>query len=307
MPYNGDERPPLPVRQPGESLQRRRGNPDSLVTVRTLHQVEPPSRRGAHDVLTTLTFLGTDTMVPLNVHADGAVCSTPSCLNGERLARRKAEEGKPAYPWVPKVSDEVDLPPTVRALMARQAALKGRSDLVEAFTTEVIGLRRGSRWQEAASTALLGNDWLAPLDHGHKLDERALVHLRAEILTVHRQLTPIWRRRTRHGRVLLLDTPLNDDITVQDLVADKPDASSSAVFDATPEDARLAALIRALLPAERAVALAWAHPAVRTWSDAAQEAGADDPTVVGEQVRRKVRRLVAERQRRDSLRSRGSA
>ncbi|MFE4018502.1 hypothetical protein ACFXPZ_13925 [Streptomyces sp. NPDC059101] len=257
--------------------------------------------------MTTLTFLGTDKMVPLNVHADGAVCSIPSCLGDNLSAHPKGEEAKPAHPWVSKAGDEVDLPPTVRALMARQAALMGRSDLVEAFTTEVIGLRRGSRWQEAASTALLGNDWLAPLDHGQKLDESALVHLRAEILTVHSQLTPVWRRRTRHGRVLLLNTPLSDGITVQDLVADKPNAPSPAVFDATPEDARLAALIRALLPAEREVALAWVHPGVRTWSDAAQKAGADDPVVVGERVRRKVRRLVAERRRRDDLRGRGSA
>ncbi|ANZ20852.1 hypothetical protein SNOUR_38120 [Streptomyces noursei ATCC 11455] len=293
------ERPPLPVRLPGQALRRRaKAAPGSLVTVRALHRVEPAPRRGDHDVLSTLTFLGPDEMVPLNVHADGSVCAVPSCLNKRLPTFLTVAELEAAHP--------AELPLVVRALEARRAALVGRSDLVEAFATDVIGLRRGTRWQEAASTALLGNDWLEPLDHGKQLDGAALARLRAEILALHRQLTPVWRRRTRHGRVLLLNTPVSEGITVQDLVAEKPDTTPTPL-DVTPENARLAALIRRLLPAERAVALAWAHPGVRTWADAAQEAGADDPTVVGERVRRKVRRLVAERQRRDDLRGRGSA
>jgi hypothetical protein len=193
----------------------------------------------------------------------------------------------------------VDLSPAVQALEARQAALAGRGDLVESFATDALGLWRGARWKEAVSTALLG-EWVGPLQEGRRLDGAAVAALRADAHAVHRQLTPVWRRRTRKGRVLLLDAPVGDGLTLHDLVAAAVDAVAEPVT-VEADNARLAALVRALLPAERDVALAWAEPGVSTWAQAAECAGAADPDVFGERVRRKVRRLAAERERRLGL------
>jgi hypothetical protein len=175
------------------------------------------------------------------------------------------------------------------ALGARQAAAQGRGQAVEAFAAKVIG-RRGARWEEAVSTALLGS-WADPLRNGGRLDAEALKHLKTEAERLHRQLMPLWRRRTSGSRLLLLDTPLGDGLSLYDLVTGYPD-TQSLVFESAPENARLAAVLRELGPDERAVALAWGHRGVATWADAALFAGIDDPVLFGEQVRRKVRRIA---------------
>lgn len=176
------------------------------------------------------------------------------------------------------------------ALRARQAALEGREQLVDRFALEVIG-RRGARWREAVSTALLG-EWTAPLTREGRLGPDGITSLRREAEVLHRQLMPLWRRRARGSRVLLLDMPLGDGLSLYDLLADRtpghmePDGSGT-------DDARLAAVLRGLLPDERAVALAWTQPGVATWTEAALHAGAADPVATGERIRRKLKRLAA--------------
>ncbi len=184
---------------------------------------------------------------------------------------------------------------TAGALSARSAAIFGNDLVIDAFTTRFIG-RRGLRWREAVSTALLG-DWAAPLDRVGSLGPEAFARLKAEAEQIHRQLLPLWRRRTRGSRLLLLDTPFGDGLSLYDLLAGCPDPQPSAL-DSTPDDARLAAVLHALRPQEREVVFARAQPGVATWAEAAWLAGATDPTAVGERVRRKVRRLAAEQQRR---------
>ncbi|MEU2281715.1 hypothetical protein ABZ614_07095 [Streptomyces sp. NPDC013178] len=58
-------------------------------------------------------------------------------------------------------------------------------------------------------------------------------------------------------------------------------------------DPRLTEILEALSPAERAVTLALATPGVTTWAEAAVAAGAAQPKIQGERVRRKVKRLAA--------------
>ncbi|GGX18413.1 hypothetical protein [Streptomyces lomondensis] len=176
------------------------------------------------------------------------------------------------------------------ALRARQAALEGGEHLVDRFTLEVLG-RRGARWREAVSTALLG-DWAAPLNGQGRLGLDALAGLRREAEALHRQLMPLWRRRTLGHRWLLLDTPLGDGLTLYDLVADRaPHRGDPA--GCGPDDAGLAAVLSALHPDERAVAMARGQAGVMTWAEAALVAGATDPVAAGERVRRKLRRLAA--------------
>lgn len=285
--FKPQEKRALPVRQPGLTLRRRAAAPP-LVTVRVMHP-DP------NDGLATLFISGPDTVTapPVTVYRDGTVDTR------RPIFYLPYPTFEPPSELNPQIVDVVQQSSAVRALEARQAALVGHSDLVQAFATDVLGLARSSRWQEAVSTALLG-DWIQPLFTGQRLDDSAVAQLRADARTTHRHLVPLWRRRTRHGRVLLLDTPLDEGLTLHDLAFGITDAETP-LLEYEPEDLRLAALIRALLPAERVAVLAWADPNVRSWAEAARQAGVDDPATFGERVRRKCRRLAAEFARRRAL------
>ncbi|WP_328930584.1 hypothetical protein OG429_40285 (plasmid) [Streptomyces sp. NBC_00190] len=183
-------------------------------------------------------------------------------------------------------------PDVMEAVWAREAAVTGDSNAIDRFTARVLVLRQGGQWREAVSTALLG-DWALALDTPDGLPyTSAVADLRTEALVLHRQLTPLWRRRTGGSRVLLLDTPLGDGITLYDLIIGSPSTQELAL-GAEPDDARLRAVLNALSPEERKVALAWARPEVATWTEAAAAAAVAeaDSMALGERVRRKLKRL----------------
>lgn len=190
----------------------------------------------------------------------------------------------------------------IKALDARGDAAAGNDSAIDRFASRVLVLRQGGRWREAVSTALL-SDWIAPALDGRALDITAVQSIRAEAQDIHRQLTPIWRRRANRSRVLLLDTPLGNDVTLHDLIAES--SVAEAIMDGTFEtdNPRLISLLKALDSKEKAVVLAWTHRGVATWVDAAAVAGANDPQATGERVRRKIRRLVAEQDRRHAART----
>ncbi|WAZ26578.1 hypothetical protein STRCI_008172 [Streptomyces cinnabarinus] len=108
---------------------------------------------------------------------------------------------------------------------------------------------------------------------------------------------PVWRRRTRAGRVLSLDAGLGNGLSLHDLVAADLDLltrTADGVFD----DERLNTVLRGLAPAERAVVFAYAEGEGTTWAEAATTIGSNDPDALGERVRRKAKRLAAEQRRR---------
>lgn len=181
----------------------------------------------------------------------------------------------------------IPVPEVIQALSAREAALAGDGPTIGSFTSEVLG--RWSGWNEPVSTALLGN-WADPLyDQGH-LTAEALDKLRSEASVIHRQLTPVWRRKVNQSRLLLLDTPLGDGLTLYDLVCGQ--AAVDPGLEAGFEDSRLTEILKALSPAERAVTLALGARGVTTWAEAAMAAGAAEPERQGEKVRRKVKKLA---------------
>lgn len=169
---------------------------------------------------------------------------------------------------------------TARAIGARQAAVVGNEHAVESFATDVLGLWRGARWQEPVSTALLG-DWISPLHSEGRVGPDALDRLKAEVREIHRQLTPIWRRRVDGVRLWSLDFALGDGMTTYDMVASGPDPYE-VLAGALPTDRRIAAVLAELTPVERAVAMAWADPQVSSWTEAASIIVAlEEPLIAG--------------------------
>ncbi|GGT44386.1 hypothetical protein [Streptomyces chromofuscus] len=186
-------------------------------------------------------------------------------------------------------------PELVQALLIRGSA-HWPGETIDVFGARVLTVPRSSRWREAVSGALDG-EWCSSLVQSGYLPSTALGALREEARALHRQLVPLWRRRTRHGRVLSLDADLGDGLSLHDLVAADVDLLSrttGGVF----EDERLNRILRALDPAERAVVFAYAEGEGTTWTEAATAAGALDPEALGERVRRKAKRLAAEQNRR---------
>ncbi|MFF1278136.1 hypothetical protein ACFVZC_32890 [Streptomyces marokkonensis] len=182
---------------------------------------------------------------------------------------------------------EIPVPEVIQALSAREAALADDGPTIHSFTSKV--LKRWSGWNEPVSTALLGN-WADPLyDQGH-LTPEALDKLKSEASVIHRQLTPVWRRKVNRSRLLLLDTPLGDGLTLYDLVCGQ--AAVDPGFETGFEDSRLIEILKVLSPAERAVTLALGARGVTTWAEAAMAAGAAEPERQGAKVHRKVKRLA---------------
>ncbi|MEV0604526.1 hypothetical protein AB0I82_35240 [Streptomyces sp. NPDC050315] len=180
-----------------------------------------------------------------------------------------------------------------KAFVARDAVLRGDETVVDQFASRVLTLPTGPRWREAISTALLGT-WERGTLRRSLCAFGSVAAVREEARLIHRQLTPLWRRRTRHGRVLLLDMPIGDDgMTLYDLAV-----GSSAVDDLVhgvlPENPRVAAVLAQLRPEEQVVALALAHRLASGWTEAAALTGAADPVALGERVRRKLQRRGAQ-------------
>ncbi|WP_405594069.1 hypothetical protein OG741_00925 [Streptomyces sp. NBC_01410] len=168
--------------------------------------------------------------------------------------------------------------------------------IVDSLAAKTLVVPRSERWREAVSTALLG-DWSASLWTDNHLPSTAVGTLKAEARLVHRQLVPVWRRRTRHGRVLSLDAALGNGLSLYDLVATDVDLlarTAGGVF----EDERLNAVLRGLDPAERLVVFAYAEGEGSTWTEAAAATGATDPAAFGKRVLRKAKRQADEQCRR---------
>ncbi|MFJ9022403.1 hypothetical protein ACIRPU_20910 [Streptomyces sp. NPDC102259] len=183
-----------------------------------------------------------------------------------------------------------------RAVEARNEAALGNTELIEKFMAVDLGLWRGARWQEPVTTALLG-DWASTLYTHGTIRRGALAQLMREVREVHRQLTPLWRRRCAGERLLSLDVPiLENGLTLADLVAGGPDPAD-ILTGTLPDNPRVLAVLEQMSPIERAVALAWSRPGTSSWTEAATTVLArtsqaqDDAEALGERVRRKLKRL----------------
>ncbi|MFF0385398.1 hypothetical protein [Streptomyces sp. NPDC004286] len=203
---------------------------------------------------------------------------------------------KPSSPEARAEAREARL--AARAVEARNEAALGNTELIEKFMAVDLGLWRGARWQEPVTTALLG-DWASTLYTHGTIRRGALSRLMREVREIHRQLTPLWRRRCAGERLLSLDVPvLENGLTLADLVAGGPDPAD-ILTGMLPDDSRVLAVLEQMFPIERAVALAWSRSGTSSWTEAAamvlaltsQAYVQGDAEALGERVRRKLKRL----------------
>lgn len=172
------------------------------------------------------------------------------------------------------------------ALAARNAAIEGDGAAVDDFARTWLGLDHPERWRPAVEMALLGH-WVDALGGGTADDPAVVALLRGHTDVEHRQLQPLWERRTRGKRVTLLSCPVGDGLTLADVVADRR-SPEALVVDGEFRDGRVATVLGQLAAPAREVACAWAH-GKESWEKAAIRA--DQPADYGETVRRRLKRL----------------
>ncbi|MFD7480373.1 hypothetical protein ACFV8Z_52120 [Streptomyces sp. NPDC059837] len=172
------------------------------------------------------------------------------------------------------------------ALTARNAAIEGDAETVDAFSRTWLGLSHPAAWRKAVEAALLG-DWVEALGRGLATDDYVQALLDRHTRSEHRALQPLWERRVRGKRTALLGQPLSPGLSVQDLLTEQHTPEDAALA-AELADSRLLAVLHGLAPDEAALARAWAASG-ESWARTALDAGLS--TAHGERVRRKLKRL----------------
>ncbi|MFF1659185.1 hypothetical protein [Streptomyces sp. NPDC058255] len=163
---------------------------------------------------------------------------------------------------------------------ARKAAMTGDIDTVESFARTRLHHSPGTGIEVATSLLLFGTE----LD---RAAESALPGLVRRILRDDALGHPLWRRQVDGKSVLTYDGLF--PAGVHEVSRFEP----AAELDSRLQDPRVRSLLDALTTEEHATLRAWCGPGVSTWSDAAAIAGSTDPDRSGDQMRRKIRRLVA--------------
>ncbi|WP_405775610.1 hypothetical protein [Streptomyces sp. NBC_01538] len=105
---------------------------------------------------------------------------------------------------------------------------------------------------------------------------------------MHRQLRPLWQRKTAGGRLLSLDHPVPGVGTLVDVLADRAAHDEpSALWE--PDTDAAACVFSQLSPDEQQVARAWAQAGRASWAEASDLVGVTAHEA--DSVRRKLRRL----------------
>ncbi|MGI5372581.1 hypothetical protein [Streptomyces iakyrus] len=145
------------------------------------------------------------------------------------------------------------------------------------------------RWRARAAAGLLNPTW----DDAPRSDAEVSTLLNAALATASADSKPEWEREIRHRFIAMLDQP--------DALIPSSDPSAPAVNPLREgfED-RIEWVLRQMAPEQRAVAIAYALHTDSTWPQAARRAGApaSEAARVGEKVRRRLKYLSAECNRR---------
>ncbi len=127
--------------------------------------------------------------------------------------------------------------------------------LVDGFAAKVLAAPRSDQWAQSVSTALLGS-WADPLVFTGRLSDTAIGALRTDAPSLHKNLTPLRRRGTKHGQVLSLDASMGEGLSLYDLVAVDIDLLARTPGGVSGDE-RLNRVLRALEPDEQQVVFAY--------------------------------------------------
>lgn len=170
-------------------------------------------------------------------------------------------------------------------LIARNAAIEGDSDTVDAFSRNVLGLKHPARWREAVEMALLG-DWVASLGTGTATKPYVHDLLRRHADVQHRYLQPVWERKIKGKPTVLLNQPVDETRTIADLLVEYRTPEQDLL--SKQREIRVSTVLKHMSAEEQAMALTWAEHG-DPWPEVANEYGQERQ--FGETVRRKLRRL----------------
>jgi hypothetical protein len=184
------------------------------------------------------------------------------------------------------------------ALRARAAVLNGDDGPVAWFIEAWLRMRVTPERIEAVSAALLEEGWDADIPED---PAPLLTDLRVRTVLQARVLRPIWQTQLNYRTIGRLDHTVTTSngtlLTVADLVPD-PRTTEDLVLANECEVQRLRRVLSRLKPDELQVTNVYAGRSELTWAEEARLAGAADPAAMGERVRRKLKRLGAEHNRR---------
>jgi len=184
------------------------------------------------------------------------------------------------------------------ALRARAAVLNGDDGTVAWFIEAWLRMRVTPERIGAVSAALLEEGWDADIPED---PSRLLTDLRSRTVRQARVLKPIWQTQLNYRTIGRLDRTVTTSngtlLTVADLVPD-PQTTEDLVLANECEEQRLRRVLSRLKPDELQVTNVYAGRSELSWAEAARLAGAADPAAMGERVRRKLKRLGSEHNRR---------
>jgi len=195
----------------------------------------------------------------------------------------------------------------IAALRARAAVLHGDDGPVAGFIEDWLDLRATPERIEAVSAALLEKGWDMSVPDD---PDQLLTDLRRRTGRQARALKPVWETRLNNRVVGMLDEPLVAGAgvlcTFADLVRDPQTTEDAVLACISDGEQRLRRVLDLLKPDELEITNIYSQRDKLSWAEAARAAGAADPAAMGERVRRKLKRLGAEHQRRTSLQPAGA-
>ncbi|MEV5010395.1 hypothetical protein [Streptomyces sp. NPDC055692] len=178
------------------------------------------------------------------------------------------------------------------ALQARHTVVRhgDRPDQqLDALTRVLLG-KDPDRWRARAAAGLLNPTW----DDAPRPDAEVSALLNVALAAASADSKPEWEREIRHRFIAMLDHTDALDLLSCDVFAPASDPLLEGFED------RIEWVLRQMEPGQRAVALAYALHTDATWPQAARRAGvpASEAARVGEKVRRRLKYLSAEYNRR---------
>ncbi|MGW0833999.1 hypothetical protein [Streptomyces prunicolor] len=192
--------------------------------------------------------------------------------------RRRQEETGEGYQTALEVVRRIQA-----VAAARQAAIAGEHEIVDQLITELLCLPLTEQWRDAVEMALM-DDALNP----DRIDKSCLSLLHTLARAERLRWAPLWMRKARGGRLVLLSQQTGVDVTDHQ-------SPEVVLLNSEFDDERLSFVLGGLTELERRLVQTWAGLG-GSWGEAASAQGLD--VRAGERVRRKVRRLGAEQIRR---------